>query len=208
MRHLAILAVLMALIGAGCGDGSTSDTTALTTTTEATTGTATTVATLAGECSATGAPPLAEQPELPPEVASTRASIAAAAAACDIDGLAQLARRDPSFIFKVGAVGDPVGYWVQMEAAGETPMRHLLAIFNLPYGIFQVPDRDPSMYTWPAAAAYSTWSEVPIADQEAVLSVLGAEYGEQFQIDGFYTGPRIAMLESGIWTWYLTGSPG
>jgi hypothetical protein len=156
------------------------------------------------DCSGAGAPALEEQPELPPEVASTRASIAKAAAACDIADLGQLAVRDPAFGYGFGAAGDPTNYWIELETSGEAPLGHLLRILNLPYGTLPAAGYTATgtNYMWPSAAMYSTWSEVPPADREAVLAALGAEYEEEFRIDDAYTGPRTAIQDSGIWIAY------
>ena len=217
-RLFAICLGFLLLVLSSCGGGDATDTTALSTATpagEVTTTTAmppaaagspTTGATAARDCSAAGAPPLIEQPELPAAAASTRAAVAAVAAACDIEGLAELAERDPMFIFSLGPADNPADYWTQMEADGETPMGHLPAILNLPYSTFKDEKHDSSTYVWPAAATYPTWGEVPTADQEAVLTALGAEYTEHFQLDKAYTGPRAAITETGLWIYYVTGS--
>jgi hypothetical protein len=203
MKRASVL-LMVTVLFAGCGgEAADTETTATATPTTSTMPPATVP--FASDCSGAGAPPLEEQPELPPEVAGTRSSVAETAAACDIDGLAQLARRDPAFGYAFGAAGDPMDYWIQLEAAGEAPLGHLLAILNLPYGILEAPAPN---YMWPSAATYPTWSEVPRADQEAVISALGAEYEEEFRIHDVYTGPRTAILENGTWILYVTSRPG
>ena len=209
MRRVPILLTVIVVLAACNGDAADRDTAAVTTAATTSTMPPATIP-FPSDCSGAGAPALEEQPGLPPEVANTRASIAETAAACDIDGLAQLARRDPAFGYAPGAAGDPTDHWIQLAAAGEAPLGHLIAILNLPYGTLEAPGYTDtgSNYVWPSAATYPTWSEVPPADQEAILSALGAEYEEEFQINDVYTGPRAAILESGTWIFYVTSRQG
>lgn len=83
-------------------------------------------------CSAdTGSSKPSPQAGLPPGVAATRASIVEAAAQCNYQELARLARAGGTpFTYSFGGGDDPAGYWQRLESNGE-PVLSILATCSI-----------------------------------------------------------------------------
>lgn len=109
----------------------------------------------AEDCSAATLPARpAPQSELPPEVATLRDRIAAAAVACDYDALGALI--DPSrFSYSFGDDGDPIGHWQRRETLDQEPqpMVSLRRVLDTPAGTWEMVSGGPSsLWVWPRLA--------------------------------------------------------
>lgn len=139
---------------------------------------------------------LAEQ-DLPPEVADTRARLFAAAAACDYDALAEMARTDGTTL-TFGASGDPVEQWVGEGRSEGEPLAILAGLLNTR------PDFDDQagLWAWPAAhidpADQSSWEELRAVLGQETVDLL-REYP-----DG-YLGHRVGIAADGTWLFFVGG---
>lgn len=155
------------------------------------------------QCSASDiTTPLTDQPDLPEPVVATREEIASLAVACDFVALGELGLTTPDFTYSFGSVGDPAAYWASGFLQGDEPMRLLVSILDLPFTTSETDGVD--VYTWPSAAGMP-WSAVPDDEKEAVLSLLGSEYEELFELEDAYMGPRTSISETGGWLFYVSG---
>lgn len=143
------------------------------------------------ECSAKGllSTPNAPGVDLPAAVAATRTKVRSAASACDFDGLAALARANPSFVAEVPSV-DLADQWRFADARGNQFMRAVVGLVDL------VPRRSETSITagspswvWPRFAFDDPKTKLVDADFATLDRVFGAGYGTRFR--GEY---RKAML--------------
>lgn len=157
----AVAVALVVLVG-GCDDG--------------TDGAApTTTAAERAACSASGlSAELEAQAGLPETVGETRRAIAKAAVACDYARLAELALAS-DFTYSFGDGGDPAMFWRDLEEAGEEPLRFLVELLSLPFGIEEAEAR---IYQWPSD---------PVA------------------VGGRHGGYRIGIAEAGDWLFFVAG---
>ena len=148
----------------------------------------------------TAAPELVEQPGLPPAVAAKRAAIFAAAINCDWPTLQSLL--GPGFSYSFGIDTDPIGYWIEREAAGEPVMYYLAELLNRPSTIFLA--GDTTYYAWPSAFV-TEWREVSEADREALRPLYGDEDFAGFAELGGYFGYRVGLTSDGTWVYFVAG---
>jgi hypothetical protein len=142
-------------------------------------------------------------PGMPRPVDDMRRAIAAAAVACDIDGLADLGRPG-DFWWSVdpNAAGDPADYWRFLEyELGAAPLAGLVGLLGLPYGVLD--DHGVLVFVWPSAAAYDDWASVPAADREALAALYSPEDLEAFAAENLYLGSSLGIDENGDWRWFL-----
>ncbi|HEX6299826.1 MAG TPA: hypothetical protein VF148_05140 [Acidimicrobiia bacterium] len=165
--------------------------------------TPTTVATTLGtapeiECSAQGVPLPEEAEALPAAVATTREAIITAAAACGLTALESLA----GDMLTTSLGGGGVENLRSWENQGEHPLATLLHLFDMTYATVELEDGG-TIYVWPAAATYESWSEVTEEEIDE-LSRIHSE-GELDQIAGYgsYIGWRTGIDQDGNWL-YLT----
>ena len=148
-------------------------------------------------------PVLIEQPELPEEVAVKRAAIWDAAIECDWE---QLGRQlGEGFLYSFGGGDDPIGYWQELEDAGEDPLFYLVELLNRPFA--EAVEGSSSIvqyYAWPSAYP-STWSEVPETDREALRPLYDDADFAAFDDLGGYFGYRIGITPDGTWVFFLSG---
>ncbi len=218
----AVGVIALALAACGDADGDVATTLAPTTTlagTTTTTSTSTTsnstTTTLApptttavpptsapGSCSAAGMDAsLATQDGLPAPVAATRLLIAELAAACDLDGLAELALEgEPFFSFSFGGGDDPAEFWRTAESQGDPVTRRMIEVLALPYGV--IDDLDPPIFAWPELA---TLVELTDADYDQVRGIYDDEAIESFKDFGGYIGYRAGIQADGDWLSFVAG---
>ena len=141
-----------------------------------------------GFLSASGAPGVA----LPAAVAATRTKVRAAASACDFDGLAALARANPSFVAELPGV-DLADQWRFADARGNQFMRAVAGLVDL------VPRRTDSSikagspsWVWPSFAFDDPKTKLVDADFATLDRVFGAGYGARFR--GEYRKATLADL--------------
>jgi len=154
-------------------------------------------------CSGASAQPdLADQPGLPPAVADMREQIWQAAVVCDYGSLTNLA--SPEFTFSYGLGGEPALYWIELEAAGDEPMRYLTETLDLPFTTADAGDLG-TIYVWPSAFTYPAWTDVPQADRDALATLYDdADFGD-WELFGSYIGYRVGITEDGEWIYFVAG---
>ena len=155
-------------------------------------------------CSATEASTIAPeaQPGLPAPVARTRQQILAAARACDYDALGRVALEgDQGFTYSFGDDGHPGEFWQQQEEHGEEPLRHLIAVLQLPYRYLGEHDQ----YVWPAAFGYDTWDDIPDGDKQDLSALYTQQERERFRMFGAYIGFRVGIGADGRWLFFVAG---
>lgn len=155
-----------------------------------------------GRCSAAGLDAEPEpQPELPDEVADVRRRIVRLAVRCDIDALADYARRGEFTASFGGNRADRL--WRRQEQQGSEPLRYLVALLDRPFGTEQV--QGETQYVWPSAFAYDSWSDVPREDREALKPLYTEEDFEGFEDFGSYVGYRVGIVSAGDWIFFVEG---
>lgn len=156
-------------------------------------------------CSADGlsATPAA-QPDLPPEVATTRRSIVDAATRCDYAGLAELASRGSRpFTATFGRADDLAAHWQRAEAAGERPLHALATLLDAPHARRAV--GADAEFVWPSAFAAERWADVTPEAREALRPLYDDEDFAAFEKFGSYVGYRVAIAEGGEWIFFVAG---
>lgn len=147
-------------------------------------------------CSAaTVAGDLPAQPELPPAVAATRRAIFAAATACDLAALDELAPADLSYSF--GDSGDPVGSWREAEARGEPVLRRMARVLRA------TPAEQDGLWVWPAffLRPVAEWTAAERREAERLI-------GEDLELltgSGDYLGHRLGIAADGTWRYFVAG---
>jgi hypothetical protein len=201
----ALLIALFAL--AGCGDGQPATAPTATpppTPTSTPTGTPQDDGTVLG-CSAEGmdTAEFTAHPDLTGAANETRRDIAAAAAACDFDGLAALTAEDFSYSFGDGA--DPAGYWREQEARGEPVLRILVTLLGMnPH----VREPEGAGDDAPAETVF-TWPRVFQDDTPEARAELEAALGPELVADAYapegYLGWRAGIAGDGRWIFFVAG---
>ncbi|MGH9030562.1 MAG: hypothetical protein ACRDZV_00410 [Acidimicrobiia bacterium] len=154
-----------------------------------------------------------EQADLPDPVAVMRQQIINAATACNYDELEELALQgDSRFTYSFGEDGDPAEYWRIAEerhtcgelGAEEHGVLEILAgLLNRPYGVTD--GGDETIYVWPSASTYGSWSEVPAEDQKALKPLYDEEDFEHFEELFAYIGYRVGITAAGDWIFFVAG---
>lgn len=148
------------------------------------------------ECSAsTVTADLPTQPELPPAVAATRRAIFAAATACDLDALDELAPADLSYSF--GDAGDPVAHWRQAEARREPVLRRMAEVLRA------TPAEQDGLWVWPAffLRPVAEWTAADRQEAERLL----ADDLDLATASGDYLGHRLGIAADGTWRYFVAG---
>lgn len=138
--------------------------------------------------------------DLPPGVAVTAQRIIDAARAGDVDTLGELVDPD-RFTYNFGGVPDPVSLWREDPSV----LDPIPAMLTLPYVVEDI-KHVGTFYIWPSLTLNSSLDE--ISEQErADLHALGLSDAdiELMQESGSYLGPRLAIDETGVWRYYVTG---
>jgi hypothetical protein len=145
------------------------------------------------------------QPDLPAAVADLRTHVYEAARACDWEALSRLL--DPAtFSYSFGESGDPVGFWQREEFLHYQPMLYIAGMLARPFGT--VPGDVVTIYAWPSAQAYASWTDVPQVDKEALRPLYGDGDFASFAEFGGYLGYRVGFSWDGtraIWIYAITG---
>jgi hypothetical protein len=191
----AVLAALVALALAGCGDAEQ----AAAPPPAEPSAPAETQPSTAPPATTPPAEPGATVETLPPAVVETVDAIVRAAKSFDYDGLAALL--DPeTFTYSFGESGDPIAYWRMLEEEGEVP---ILGDF-LPVILSQQFAKQDDIYVWPAAHAKepSTWTELDLADMRQLYT---EEDIRGFEQAGGYLGYRVGIREDGTWLFFVAG---
>jgi hypothetical protein len=155
-------------------------------------------------CSAdTGFSKPSPQAGLPPAVAATRASIVEAAAQCNYQELARLARSGESpFTYSFGGGDDPAGYWQRLASNGEPVLSILAELLDRPFASRTV--GQATQYVWPSAYSYERWGDVPEPEREALRPIYGDEDFRRFEQFGSYAGYRVGIT-AGEWIFFVGG---
>ena len=155
-------------------------------------------------CSAdTGSSKPNPQPELPPGVAATRASIVEAAAQCNFQELGRLARAGGTpFTHSFGGGDDPAAYWQRLESNGDPVLLILVELLDRPFASRSA--GDATQYVWPSAYSYARWGDVPEREREALRPIYGDDDFRRFEQFGSYAGYRVGIA-SGEWIFFVAG---
>ena len=155
-------------------------------------------------CSAeTGSSKPSPQPGLPPEVVATRASIVEAAAQCNYQELARLARAGGTpFTYSFGGGDDPAAYWQRMESNGEPVLSTLVELLDRPFASRTA--GEATQYVWPSAYSHERWGDVPEREREALRPIYGDDDFRRFEQFGSYAGYRVGITSS-EWIFFVAG---
>lgn len=155
-------------------------------------------------CSAhTGFSKPSPQPGLPPAVAATRASIVEAAAQCNYQELARLARAgEMPFTYSFGGGDDPAAYWQRLESNGEPVLSILVELLDRPFASRAA--GEATQYVWPSAYSYERWGDVPEREREALRPIYGDDDFRTFEQFGSYAGFRVGITSS-EWIFFVGG---
>ena len=209
VKVLALIAVVPALVLAGCGSGDADEAAGPATVTVTETVAETETEPVETEtqpeavCSTAGLRLTLPAQDLPPEVAAVRQRVFDAAVACDYETLEELAlERGAGFTFSYGGGDSAADHWREAEEAGTSeppPMRALATILTLPYT-----RNEAGSYAWPTA-----YDESPTeADWQALVDsgLYSAEDVELMQASGTgYLGYRTAITPDGDWQFFVAG---
>ena len=143
------------------------------------------------------------QPGLPPGVAATRASIVEAAAQCNYQELARLARAGGApFTYSFGGGDDPAAYWQRLESNGEPVLSILVELLDRPFATRTA--GEATRQVWPSAYSYERWGDVPEREREALRPIYGDDDFRRFEQFGSYAGHRVGIT-SGEWIFFVGG---
>lgn len=144
-------------------------------------------------CSAAGIPLEGQGiPKVPAPVASTHQRIVAAALACDISALGELATEGTeAFTFSFGASDDPVSFWNEAERRGDDPLSTLTRLLQLDHAARRVGDSE--QFVWPAAHTYDRWQDVPARHQDELRRLYPPDVIDGFAADDAYLGHRVGI---------------
>lgn len=137
---------------------------------------------------------------LPLEVALSRTRVQLAALGQHWEELEALL--DPTtFSYSFGEDGDPIGYWMELEADAHAPI--IGDILPTTLGAHYAKSR--GVYMWPSAAAKlsKNWTERDLND----LRKLGYSDRdiESFEEFGGYLGYRVGIEADGTWIFFVSG---
>jgi hypothetical protein len=165
---------------------------------------------VAVRCSASSLPPAKRVGGLPPQVASMRLRIVAAARKCDYAALVRLGNeRGRGLAFSFGATASAAAYWRMLERNGPRPrpMEALVKVLALPYATVAldgraVPRRRARFYVWPRAhrlhPSASDWRALRALYTQAQIDAMrGAGIG--------YLGYRVGITPAGDWQYFIAG---
>ena len=172
----ALLAVVAAVLLAGCGES-----TETVTVTSTETQTVTVTETAAGDASA-----------LPDAVEKTRRGLLEAAQSGDVEALEPFVTDRLSYTFGEPAEGGAIEYFTQLEAQGQDPLRTLGKLLQLPSTLAQ------GNYVWPWVY---TVQKSDLTDYEKQL--LG-EFADDFA-GQTYLGYRVGIAPDGTWIFFVAG---
>jgi len=205
-----LLAVVAALVLAGCGSESASDDVAAPPVTVTVTETATATETAPSPepestCSTSAIRATLPEQDLPEPVAELRRAIWGAAIACNYEELERLAlERGEGFTFSYGGGTSAAEHWRSVEEAATEeplPMRALATILAMPFtrnetGSYAWPtayEESPSDEAWQALADTGLYSQ---SEVDQMRSGVGA---------GGYLGYRTAITADGDWQFFVAG---
>ena len=133
---------------------------------------------------------------LPQPVEDKRAEIFRMAAACDMEGLAEIARADGT-AFSFGGETDPLRSWIRSARNGFDVMAWIVRLFN------SVPAMDDvGTYAWPAV--HATNSDEDWQELSGILTAAEFESYSAYRDSG-WLGLRIGIAEDGTWRFVVAG---
>jgi hypothetical protein len=151
----------------------------------------------AADCSAQGASITVRPiPGMPAEVAAARDFLLDAALRCDEQLLFTATEESDMFTFSFGDDTDPIGYWWQLEAAGEKPFLRLAQVLGTTPALSAGGD----VYVWPRVTTGRP--EDTTAEAWAELTWLPADH--RVTGDG-YLDWRAGISPDGQWRFFVAG---
>jgi hypothetical protein len=204
------VALLLALLVAGCGSEDGEDAAAPPATVTITETVTIDTETASNpepeiECSTAGLRLTLPQQDLPPVVAEVRQRVFDAALACDYETLQEIAlERGEGFTYSYGGDASAAEFWREREEAGAEepgpkPMRALATILTMPFT-----RNESGSYAWPTAydesptdAAWQALVDAGLYTQEQIDSMKSGGTG--------YLGYRTAITADGDWQFFVAG---
>lgn len=152
-------------------------------------------------CSASGLEAPEADETLPQAVEATRQAIAAAATACDAEGLEALIN-PAGFSYSFGENGDPIGFWQDLEATGGEPLKFLVGTLSLPWAVDDLGDEP--LFVWPDVFV-ADWADVTDAQKDELRLLYDDGDIAGWESFGGFIGYRVGITESGDWIFFLIG---
>lgn len=154
-----------------------------------------------GDCSASGTTPadVVAVTDMPSEVADLRDFLADAALRCDEQLLFTAIEESEMFTYSFGDDGDAIGFWWELEAAGDEPYRRIVDVLSTTPAL----DADAGLWVWPAVATGQDGTDAPelLAELEPWSDPAALE-----DLDGSgYLGWRIGISTDGEWRYFVAG---
>ena len=135
---------------------------------------------------------------MPAEVAATRDLLLDAALRCDEQLLFTATEESASFTFSFGNSDDPIGYWWDLEAAGDQPFLRLAQVLGTTPSTIE----DGQLWTWPQVhtgraedTTDETWDELTWLEDPAATRAAP---------DG-YLDWRVGISADGQWRFFVAG---
>lgn len=151
------------------------------------------------DCSAQGEQvTAAPAPDLPDDVAAQREFLIDAALRCDEQLLFTAIEESSQFTYSFGSEGDALGYWWELEEAGEEPFLRLAEVLATTPALA---DGD-EVYVWPRVHT----GQPEDTTAEAWAEVTWMEDPQQQAEDaGGYLGWRVGISDDGEWRFFVAG---
>lgn len=138
----------------------------------------------------------------PQAVEDTRKEIAELAAACDFEGLEDVADRSEFFTYSYGDGGAAARHWRKVDE-DERVMATLIEILQMSHAVQDGSSAGGEViYVWPAVAGSQEPSE---AEWDEVRSLYSAEEIDRMKEFGGYLGYRAGITEDGDWIFFVAG---
>lgn len=154
-----------------------------------------------GDCSAFGTEPadVVEVAEMPAEVAALRDFLADAALRCDEQLLFTAIEESEMFTYSFGDEGDPIGYWWELEDAGDEPYRRIVDVLSTTPALAD----GGEVWVWPGVTTGRAETRTP----ERLAELDGwTEQDDLSSLDEVgYLGWRIGISDDGEWRFFVRG---
>lgn len=154
-----------------------------------------------GDCSAAGTAPasVVEVADMPAEVAALRDLLADAALRCDEQLLFTAIEESGLFSYSFGDQGDAIGFWWELEAAGDEPYRRIVDVLSTTPALAD----GGEVWVWPGLTTGREETRTP----ELLAELDGwADEADLGDMDGAgYLGWRIGISTDGEWRFFVRG---
>jgi len=154
----------------------------------------------AGDCSASGAQIVAPAlPDVPADVVAARDFLLDAALRCDEQLLFTAIEESEMFTYSFGDEGDAIGYWWDLEEAGEEPFLHLARVLATTPALAD----GGEIWVWPQVTTGR--DENTTAEAWAELDWMSDAEIEASQGEVGYLHWRAGITTDGEWRFFVAG---